>query len=62
MSDFAELIALSLIGRIKILIYRQRDCWVNRSTLFTIASLGHVICSIGSFKNVSDRRHDASLQ
>ena len=50
------LTTLLLIRHIKILAYRMRDCWVNRSNLFTTASPGHVIYSIRAFKNVSDRR------
>ena len=44
-------ISLSLIGSIEILTNRTRGCRVYMPYLFTIASLGHVICSIGSFKN-----------
>ena len=47
---------LSLNGSIKILTYRIRGSWVYLPYLCTIASLGHVICSIGSFKHVFDRQ------
>ena len=53
---------LSLISSIKILTYRIRGSWVYLPFCLPIASLDHVICSIGSFKPVSDRRHDASLE